>query len=154
MIYHVPSNGKHLGVMDPSLDNFQNDSIETKDREAQGLSPKNKQYSYDSYDVDDEDSHDPDDDRDYDVLFNKVMNGWQQPEFLSMVKPDDEEEAKKPHVKGHVETVKIITTNYPLPKRKRSPQVDASTCEETSAHTFTTKMFTKNGRMSVKPQDD
>ena len=71
-----------------------------------------------------------------------------------MVRPEDEEEAKKPHEKGHVETLKIITTNYPVPKRKRSPQVDAGTYEETTAHTSTTKKVTRNARMSMKPQDD
>ena len=121
MLYPVPGKGKPLGLMAPSWDSFQTSSIEADDREAQGLSPKNREYSYDSYDADDDDLYDPDNDGDYDVLINKAMNGWQQPEWLAMVRPADEEEAKKPQGKGCVETLKIITTNYHVPKRKRYP---------------------------------
>lgn len=154
MIYPVPGKGKPLGLMAPSWDSFQTSSIEADDRDAQCLSPKNQEQSYDSYDADDEVSYDPDDDCDYDVLINKAMNGWQQPEWLAMVRHEDREEEKKPHMKVRVETLKIITTNYHVPKRKRSPQVDACTYEETTAHTSTTKKVTRNTRMSVKPQDN
>jgi hypothetical protein len=50
--------------------------------------------------------------------------------------------------------LKMVTTNYLLPKGKRSPEVDAGTCEDTTAHTSMTLKFTKNARMSVKPQDN
>ena len=67
-----------------------------------------------------------------------------------MVTPEDQEEAKKPHGKGRVESLKLISTNYASPKRKFSG-VDAGTYEETTAHTSTTKKITKNARMIMKP---
>ena len=54
MLYPVSGKSKPLSLMAPSWDSFQTSSIEANDREAQGLSPKNKEYSYDSHDTDDE----------------------------------------------------------------------------------------------------
>jgi hypothetical protein len=55
MLYPVPGKGKPLGLMAPSWDSFQTSSMEDDDREAQGLSPKNKEHSFESYDSEDED---------------------------------------------------------------------------------------------------
>jgi hypothetical protein len=56
MLYPIPSKGKSLGLMAPrSWDTFQTSSMEDDDREARGLSPRNKASSfkpYDSYDQD------------------------------------------------------------------------------------------------------
>jgi hypothetical protein len=46
--------------------------------------------------------------------------GWKQPEYFAMVTPEDEEEAKKPHGKGCVESLKFIATHYASPKRKHN----------------------------------
>ena len=70
-----------------------------------------------------------------------------------MVTPEDEEEAKKPHGKGHVESLKLISTNYASPKRKFNG-VDAGTYEETTAHTSTTKKVMLTARISVKPLEE
>jgi hypothetical protein len=69
--------------MTPSWDSFQTLSIKANDCDVQGLNPKNQEHSYDSHDANDEDSYDPDDDCNYDVLINKAINGWQQPELLA-----------------------------------------------------------------------
>jgi hypothetical protein len=53
-----------------------------------------------------------------------------------------------------LEILKLITTNYPLPKCKISTQADAFTYEDTTAHMSTTRKITKNDRLSVNPQDD
>jgi hypothetical protein len=70
-----------------------------------------------------------------------------------MVTPENEEEAKNPHGKGRVESLKLIATHYASPKRKHN-DVDAGTYEETTAHTSTTKKMTLNARISVKPMDE
>jgi hypothetical protein len=78
--------------------------------------------------------------------------GWTHP-YLAMVTPEDEGEAKKLHMKGRLESLKLISTHYALPKRKHN-NVDAGTYEETTAHTSTTKKMTLNARMSMKPLDE
>jgi hypothetical protein len=91
------------------------------------------------YDTDDEDNQ---------PFMTPAPCGWTQP-YLAMVTPEDEEEAKKLHGKGHVESLKLIATHYASPKRKHN-DVDAGTYEETTAHTSTTKKMTLNARISVK----
>jgi hypothetical protein len=71
-----------------------------------------------------------------------------------MERHEDEEERRKPHGKGCVESLKFIATNYSSPKHKKTNQVDASTYQETTTHTSTTKKITLNARMNEKPQDD
>jgi hypothetical protein len=49
---------------------------------------------------------------------HQTSHGWKQLEYFTMVTLEDEEEAKKPHGKGRVESLKLISTNYTSPKRK------------------------------------
>jgi hypothetical protein len=70
-----------------------------------------------------------------------------------MVTPEDEEEAKKPHGKGRVESLKLIVTHYASPKCKHN-DFDAGTYEEATTHTSTTKKMTLNARISMKPMDE
>jgi hypothetical protein len=70
-----------------------------------------------------------------------------------MVTPEDKKEAKKPHGKGRVESLKLIATHYASPKHKHNG-VDAGTYKETTAHTSTTKKMTRNARISVKPMEE
>jgi hypothetical protein len=68
----------------------------------------------------------------------------------------DEDDAKKPHGKGHVETVKLIRTDHQANKRKRSPpeiNAMAGTRKETTSHNSRMKKLTINARMTVKPQN-
>ena len=126
--------------MPPSWDSFQTLSLEDDKREAQGLSPRNREPSYDSYN------------EDYEPFMHQASRGWKQPEYFALVMPEDEEEAKKPHGKGRVESLKLISTNYASPKRKHNG-VDVGTYEETTTHTSTTKKMTLNARISVKPME-
>jgi hypothetical protein len=70
-----------------------------------------------------------------------------------MVTPEDKKEAKKPHGKGRVESLKLIATHYASPKHKHNG-VDAGTYKETTAHTSTTKKMTLNAHISVKPMEE
>lgn len=141
MRYSAPGKGKPLGLMPPSWDSFQTSSLEDDKHEAQGLSPRNREPSYDSYD------------EDYEPFMHQASRGRKQPEYFAMVTPEDEEEAKKPHGKGRVESLKLISANYVSPKRKHNG-VDVGTYEETTAHTSTTKKVTLNARISIKPLEE
>jgi hypothetical protein len=105
------------------------------------LVQENQESSHDSY-------HE-----DYEPFMHQASCGWKQPEYFSMVTPEDEAEAKKPHGKGRVESLKLISTNYVSPKRKFNG-VDVGTYEEPTARTSTTKKVTLNARMSVKPLEE
>jgi hypothetical protein len=83
----------------------------------------------------------------------RASRDWKQPEYLAMMTPEDEVEAKKPHGKGRVECLKLISTNYTSAKRKHNG-VDAGTYEETTTHTSTTKKVTLNARIRVKPMEE
>jgi hypothetical protein len=70
-----------------------------------------------------------------------------------MVTPEEEEEAKKPHWKGHVESLKLISVNYTSPKHNHNG-VDAGTYEETTAQTSTIKKVMLNACISIKPLEE
>jgi hypothetical protein len=127
--------------MPESWDSFQTSSLEDDSCEARGFIPRNRELSYDSYD------------EDYEPYMHQARRDWKQPEYFSMVTPEDEEEANKPRGKGRVESLKLISTNYVSPKRKHIG-VDAGTYEETTAHTSTTKKVTLNTCISIKPMEE
>jgi hypothetical protein len=79
MCYLAPGKGKPFSVMPPSWDSFQTSSQEDDKREAQGLSPRKREPSYDSYD------------EDYQPFMTPAPCGWKQPGYMAMVTPEDEE---------------------------------------------------------------
>jgi hypothetical protein len=140
MRYVAPGKGKPLGLMPPSWDNSETSSQEDDKREARGFGSRKRDVYYDT------------DDEDNQSFMAPAPYGWTQP-YLTMVTPKDEEEAKKPHGKGRMESPKLIATHYASPKRKHN-DVDAGTYEEATAHTSTTKKVALNVRISVKPMDE
>jgi hypothetical protein len=96
-----------------SLESFQTSSIEDDDREARGLSPRNKTNSFESYDSYDED---PDN-----VYTSKTICVPPRADWVATERPTDVDEARKPHGKGCIETVKFIAMDREALKCRRSP---------------------------------
>jgi hypothetical protein len=71
----ISSKGKLLGFMAHSWDSLQTSSIKVDNREAQGLSPNNREPSYNSFE------------EDYEVFMHKASCGWRKPAHLAMVTP-------------------------------------------------------------------
>ena len=145
MRYPVPGIGKPLGLVALPRDEEDASPRAREDHGARVPSPRWMRSS--SNDLDD--NCDLGDD-DLDDLY-APYHGWKVHDGFV-----DETEAEKPHGKGHVETVKFISTEDRSNKRKRSPtrtNTMTSVFEEATSQTKTKKL-TFQARMTVKPQEE